>query len=123
MIPETTRDSLLQAIERFDRELRGKPDWLSWPEQAGSHRWAISHNGQLYPVKQIISMATGQSASNFSRGEEANSYVTRYGFTVVPLLADGERSDPLARYASAFADLRSQTGETWWPATTHHRSP
>jgi hypothetical protein len=29
VIPDTTREALLQSMERFDRELRQQPDWSS----------------------------------------------------------------------------------------------
>jgi hypothetical protein len=63
MIPEPSRQALLQAMQRFDADLRDTPAWASWPEQAGSHHWAISQDDRLYPVKQIIAMATGQATS------------------------------------------------------------
>src|SRR5262249_32640134 len=37
---------------------------------------------KLYPVKQIISIATGASVASFSGGREANNYVIDRGFKV-----------------------------------------
>ena len=46
-------------------------DWLRWvsPEEvstagttgkpSGNHKYAIEHEGKLYPVKEVISMVTG----------------------------------------------------------------
>ena len=57
MIPETTRETILDAMRRFDHELRNTPEWSNW-EQKANYRYAINHEGRHYPVKQIISMAT-----------------------------------------------------------------
>jgi EVE domain-containing protein len=124
VIPATTREALLQAMGRFDHELRDQPEWLRWPEELGSHRWAISENGKLYPVKQVIAMATGQPTNAFSGGDEANTFIRKYGFAIVPLSSDGEPElDPLAKYAARFANLHSQVGAEWWPEATLHRDP
>jgi hypothetical protein len=84
VIPETTREALLDAMQRFDQELRSTPDWADWEQQSG-YKFAIAHEGQLYPVKQIVSMAAGVAKNTFSGGNEANTYVTRKGFTIVPI--------------------------------------
>ena len=93
MIPETTREALVNAIDRFDRELRDSPEWKDW-EQRESHRYAIDQNGQLYPVKQIVSMATDTPVARFSGGSEANSFVEKLGFKVMGIrqLERGELS-------------------------------
>ena len=124
MIPETTREALLQSMERFDQELRQQPDWSTWPEQPGSHRWAISSDDHLYPAKQIISMATGHPTSGFSGGDEANGFAKRYGLEIVRLAPDeGDSSPELERYVEAFTHLHSQVGEALWPPVTLHRAP
>jgi hypothetical protein len=46
---------------------------------------SIAHDGQRYPVKFIISLATGAGVHTFSGGQEANGYVTKRGLTVVDL--------------------------------------
>lgn len=87
MLPDATRQQLEEAMTKFDVEHRNSPQWLDW-EKRGNYRYAIQHNGKLYPVKQIISLATGVSVDDFSGGDEANSYVDRLGFTVIPLRSD-----------------------------------
>jgi hypothetical protein len=84
MIPPTTRESLLNALERFDTELRDKPEWADW-ENNEAHKYAISHAERSYPVKKIISMATGLPVSGFSGGSEANGFIEQLGFRVVQL--------------------------------------
>jgi hypothetical protein len=84
MIPETTREAVLEAIERFDRGLRDSPEWVNW-EQKESHKYAIEQGGHRYPVKKIVSIATNTPVGSFSGGDEANTFVTKLGFPVVPL--------------------------------------
>ena len=111
MIPNVPREKLLQAMEEFDKELRGTEEWSSW-EQKGTYKFAIVHDDKRYPVKQIISMAAGEPKTNFSGGYEANSYVSKRGFSAVPLRsenADGLSvrdglEEILAYYASARAN-------------------
>jgi len=65
----------------FDTELRDTPEWQGWDERQ-AYKYAISFDGRLYPVKQVISLATNVPTYNFSGGDEANNYVRRYGFSV-----------------------------------------
>ena len=87
MLPSVDRDVILGAMTRFDHELRGTHQWTGW-EQNRVHKYAIRENTQLYPVKQIVSMATGIPVSEFRGGVgagQANQYVGERGFNVVPL--------------------------------------
>ena len=86
-IPNTPAEALQDAMGRFDRDLRRTPDWAKW-EQNRAYRYAIEHNGQRYPVKQIVSMAIGMPVSEFSGGEaagDANQYVATRGFAIIEL--------------------------------------
>ena len=86
-IPQVATEALRDALARFDRDFRTTPDWADW-EQNRAHLYAIEHEGRRYPVKQIVSMATGLPASEFSGGEaagDANQYVAARGFAVVEL--------------------------------------
>jgi hypothetical protein len=72
---------------RFDQDQRGRSDWTGW-EKNRAHRYAIEHDGRRYPVKQIVSMATGMPVSEFSSGQaagDANQYVASRGFGMVEL--------------------------------------
>lgn len=84
-----TRDSILNALALFDADMRGTPDWTDWTQNR-AHRYAIRHDGKLYPVKQIVSLAGGISAKQFGGGNEANGAVTVHGF-VIESLRDDER--------------------------------
>jgi predicted HNH restriction endonuclease len=86
-ITHVSADALLDAIGRFDRELRDTPDWSGW-QQNRAHRYAIEHDRRRYPVKQIVSIATGIPVADFSGGEaagDANQYVAARGFAIVEL--------------------------------------
>ena len=99
-------------MKEFDKELRDTEEWFGW-EQKGTYKYAIVHDGRRYPVKQIISMATGETKASFSGGFEANSYVSKRGLSVVALngttegdilnIRDG-LEEILAHYASARAN-------------------
>jgi 5-methylcytosine-specific restriction protein A len=86
-IPSITSAALLEAMTRFDEELRDSPEWAGWQHNK-AHLFAIEHDGNRYPVKQIVSMATGLPVSEFSGGRapgDANTYASARGFTVVEL--------------------------------------
>ena len=93
-LPDVTKDDLIVAMSTFDRDLRLTNEWSGW-EQNNAYKYAIRDEDQdsLYPVKQIISLATGVPTSEFSGGEaHANAYVRDRGFNVVPLRGDRLRS-------------------------------
>jgi MoxR-like ATPase len=90
MIPSVDREVVLKAMNRFDRELRRAQEWAGW-EQNRAHKFAIDHNGQRYPVKQVVSLATGMPVSDFSGGEgagQANQFMRGLGFDIVALHQD-----------------------------------
>ena len=87
MIPDTSREQLVEALQRFDRELRDSSAWQGWQEKL-SQKWAIQHDGKLYPPKQIISIASGAPVSQFSGGPESNEFLERHGLTVTALRGD-----------------------------------
>jgi 5-methylcytosine-specific restriction enzyme A len=75
---------LQQAMDRFDVEFRNTPGWARWQEDE-VYKFAIEHNGKLYPVKKIVSLATGMDVDEFSGGLQANGYVERLGFRVIEI--------------------------------------
>lgn len=89
MIQPVERDRILDALRRFDEELRGSPQWANWEERE-KYRYAIGHEGRRYPVKKIISLATGQPVAEYSGGRRSNDYVKARGFNVVLLHEPGE---------------------------------
>ena len=100
-LPSVSAEQISLAMARFDNELRTNPEWVNW-EDNQSHRYAISKDNKLYPVKQIVSMATGVDVNTFSGGSEANNYVKERGFEIDPLNSHGERnSNCFARISSS----------------------
>jgi 5-methylcytosine-specific restriction enzyme B len=83
-IPAASREELLEAFKKFDRELRGSPEFTGWEEKS-NYRYAIDYEGRRYPVKTIVSLAANVPTSGFSGGDEANGYVRARGFNVVAL--------------------------------------
>src|SRR3954463_6903848 len=86
-IPPVTPAALFEALSRFDGELRDTPEWAGW-QQNKAHLYAIEHDGNRYPVKQILSLATGLPVSEFSGGRapgDANAYASAHGFMVIAL--------------------------------------
>ena len=81
MLPTITREQILDAFQQFDQNLRGSPAWAAWEQNKG-HKWAIVHEAQRYPVKQIVALAAGVVPSSFSGGNALNNRVTRLGFVV-----------------------------------------
>ena len=57
-IPDVTPEALQKAMDRFDTELRNTPAWTRWQEDE-VYKYAIERDGKLYPVKKIVSLATG----------------------------------------------------------------
>src|SRR5262249_20875288 len=84
MITDATRETILNAMEQFDQELRHSPEWVNW-EQKESYKYAIEQNGFHYPIKKIVSIAADTPVSDFSGGDESNSLVEKLGFKVVSL--------------------------------------
>ena len=80
-IPTVSADKILAAMAQFDNELRADTHWTNW-ENNQAHQFAIKNENKLYPVKQIISMATDAPVSAFSGGNEANNYLKERGFKI-----------------------------------------
>ncbi len=89
MITDVSEGTILDAMKRFDKEYRNNADWLNWQNNK-NHKYAIQRDGRLYPVKQIISMATGQPVSSFSGGDESNNYLANKGFKIVNVSPENE---------------------------------
>jgi 5-methylcytosine-specific restriction enzyme A len=81
MLPKVTRESVLDAMRRFD-EKRRQGDI---PRFRGRHKFAVKHDGQLYPVKETICLAAGVRPNTFSGGAQANRYLQMLGFEIVSL--------------------------------------
>lgn len=83
-IPGVDAESIRQALEEFDRNLRTSTEWSSW-EDNKAQAWVLVVGERRYPPKKIISIATGIPVSSFSGGTETNDYFAERGFTVTRL--------------------------------------
>ncbi|VVQ04151.1 hypothetical protein PS941_02891 [Pseudomonas fluorescens] len=84
VIKAVSKERIGSAMLEFDHKFRSRPEWQDW-ENNQAHRYAINAGGELYPVKKIISLATGISVGEFSGGHPANRYLKKRGFTIVEL--------------------------------------
>lgn len=83
-LPDVERAVLVDAIRRFDSDLRARQEWSGW-EHSAAQRFALVHDGLRYPPKKIISMATGVPVSAFSGGRQSNDYLKNRGFEIVAI--------------------------------------
>ena len=81
MLPKVSRESVIDAMQWFDVELRQSTEMQGWEDKA-SQKWALEWEGRLYPPKKIISQATGVPTSQFSGGPQSVSYLETLGFQV-----------------------------------------
>ena len=79
-IPDVNASKIEQAIQDF----KSRPEWSNW-ESNRTHQYAILWQGQRYPVKEIIRMATG--VTNFV-STQARVYLQKRGFQIVSLHPD-----------------------------------
>jgi 5-methylcytosine-specific restriction protein A len=84
LFPDVPTHIIIAAMDAFDNELRTTPEWIDWNSKE-SFKYAIFHNFNIYPVKQIVSMATGVPKDSFSGGDQANNFVKEKGFKIVDL--------------------------------------
>ena len=73
---------ILRAMSHFDAEYRDTNDYDSWLEKK-TYKYAVQHEGNLYPCKHVLSLATGIPTSEFSGGGQTNSVFRGLGFSVI----------------------------------------
>lgn len=95
VLPDVERAALEDALRQFDAELRERQDWIGW-ENNSAQKFALVHDGVMYPPKKIISMATGVPVSKFSGGRQSNEYLKSRGFAIAPIdhAEDGPQEAP-----------------------------
>lgn len=69
------RTRILRAMKEFDRKYRVK-------EPIAGTKFAVIHDGQIYPPKRVLGLAIGQSISTFSGGRFTNDVFCQLGFCV-----------------------------------------
>jgi len=83
-IPPVDDSAIKAALAEFDSSLRASHEFSGW-EAHGAQLYAIEVDGQHYPPKKIISLATGVPVSEFSGGGPSNRYLKTRGFNVVEI--------------------------------------
>lgn len=91
-IPDFPVRKVHEAFEMFDRDYRNQTKWLRSSSNP-KHRYAINYEGKLYPVKLVVSLATGIPTGHFSGGVSLNQSITDMGFNVIPLRPETLHSD------------------------------
>lgn len=94
-LPSATREQMIAAFAKFDEELKKRPEFANWQENK-AYKYAIRYNDQLYPMKSIIELATGQPVDSFSGGPEALTFVKKLGFAGEPTRLPAEREVGIA---------------------------
>ncbi len=56
-IPLVDTKKIIEALDDFDKNLRNTEEWKSW-ETKKSQVYAIDYQGNKYPPKKIVSLAT-----------------------------------------------------------------
>ena len=86
-----SRREVLRAMEEFDDNYRGKningEDWANWIKD-GRHKYSIFYKGKLYPVKIIVSIASGEKRTDFYGGEQSYGVLIDLDFDII-LITDG----------------------------------
>lgn len=122
-MPPLSHDQVVEALTRFDAEYREAPEWQGW-ENRLNHKYAIEYRGALYPVKKVVSLASGVPTKAFGGGKPANSLIEHAGFDVIPLRSYNTENDTFpndlrwwVNQGSSFKD-ESNGGYIWAPLKT-----
>lgn len=80
-----TQQHILPAIHQFDITYPDTNDYKCWL-QRGNYRWAVRHNGKLYPCKWLVVRAMGwdETQTPEIHTHEAVRVLMRCGFEVIP---------------------------------------
>ena len=80
-------DQVFEAMRKFDDKYADSGDYDHWLSKSND-KYAVRNDGRLYPVKHLLSEATGVEVSRFSGGDQANGIFRSLGFEVVPKTTD-----------------------------------
>jgi len=94
-IAACTEGDVRNAMLRFDAEIRSLPEWAQWDEKK-NHKFAFVDEGRRYPMKEIISMASGTPKDEFSGGEEAIRFAKKLNLGVEALHLPSEAETTIA---------------------------
>ncbi len=83
MLPVPSRDQVLRAFERFDRDVRPHDAW-SDPDDPEFSQYAVEYNGQQYPPRRILSIASGIPISDLGDARAVHEVFSELRIPVVP---------------------------------------
>jgi hypothetical protein len=118
-----TRDQILEGMAKFDQDHRGK-------ERDTGLNWFVHENGQRYPPKRVLSLATGVPVHEFGGGKPTDDIFDDLGFEVLPVPKDDEDEPKLEQEAKAVkftlerdlqSALRSNIGQLEQRTGNHRR--
>lgn len=78
-LPRVERQKIEQAFRDFDTHKRGRSYWINW-EIDPTYRYAVQWENRLYPVNEIVKMATGEE---YIHSKQARTYLQSYGFSII----------------------------------------
>jgi hypothetical protein len=118
-LPSVPATAIVSALDEFDDQLRSATEWQNW-EANGNYEHALVRDGKRYPVKQIVSMATGMPKTEFGGGAEANTYLQKLGFTIEPIR---EQTSIRDRQIFVFVASKPQAQDNLRRSVDHPISP
>jgi len=86
-IPPSTREQLIEAIAKFDRDYRNLPEFSGFDSRK-NQKYVLFHENQVYPPKMVIHLATGTDRKLFNGGDEANNYLRKYDFEITTISSE-----------------------------------
>lgn len=81
---DISKEQLIGAMAEFDAKFKHLPEWLNWVDNH-AYKYAIFYRENIYPVKKIVSLATGVNVSDFLGGTNLNKSIVKFGFQVISL--------------------------------------
>ena len=85
MLPDISAERILAAMDVYDRDERPTHYWEVVGAAQGhyKYRYAVEHEGRLYPVTRLIRLATKAELRTFQSNPEATTYLFKRGFKVM----------------------------------------
>lgn len=109
------KEKIEEAFAAFDEHVRTSEEFLNW-ENSKAQRHAIEFDGKKYPPKKIISLATGMPVSALRGGPEANNYLKKRGFNIVPNTSRVVKPIPMFELGKIYQrreDIHLPYGGSW----------
>ena len=79
---QITKQQVINALKHFDSQYPDTNSYDSWLDKK-TYKYAIRYNGNLYPCKFILSLASHHLMSDFSGGQQTNSVFEKLEFKII----------------------------------------